>query len=525
MDFLGHFVFLFVVSAAGAPGAAPGPEESLSARTAPPHSRGPCGPPGQDSPRRQARQLPHGRLDFFRLQSGASVPVSRGVAGPPAVTPDPGEAPTEPSAGQRATPAPRQGLPGQAGRARMHAVRSPPQLLEPGQDHSGAVRIHCGNRELRVEVDRDLFGPGSLLRASDLTLGSGCSSNGRDGKRSRVLSFTYGLHDCGSGRNITDTELIYENSLYFQPRGGRGDRVRVATLHCHYAREKTLSSLSVKPTWAAVSPQRLSSSQFSFSLALMTEDWKPASKAVFYLGETISLQVSVNLEDHMDFKVYIDSCVATTSKSAESKPSYAIVQDHGCLVDSRLTHSMARFVAPRQDRVLRFQIKAFQFENSPSDKIFIHCHVRVVKKGNPPSLRTKSCQYNPSEERWEELEGHDAVCSCCERRACGTERRRRGTPALLHTQQPGALLGDVTVGPLRVLGSRRSVDGGLGGEERTSLGQDAALPGLSGEQLTQLLVSVSSVCALCLLLGVVCLCRCGCPPTGLSGCSRSKRCH
>ncbi|XP_015196167.2 zona pellucida sperm-binding protein 3-like [Lepisosteus oculatus] len=482
------------------------------------------------------RAFPGGRLDFIRRHNGTGVRLPFDGDGTPDAL-SPGSKKTDLASPdedaqflgvRRPTPAVSTALGAPKGQGRR--VAGPAPAKAPSQESrglgypvtqgskpngTGSVRVKCGDKYLRVEVERDFWGTGTLLGDSELSLGSGCSSNGRKRKRSKFITFTYELHACGTRRQITDAELVYFNRLYYTPRvGRRRSRTQVATLQCHYARTKTVSSHGVKPTWAPVSSRRSSSSHFAFSFGVMTDDWKPSSKTVYFLGQTINLQVSVRLQARLGFKVYIDSCVATTTQSVDSKPSYSIIQDYGCLVDSRLTHSTSKFMSPRSNSTLQFQIKAFQFENSLSDKIFIHCRVWAVDAKAPPSEKKKSCQYNQGDKRWEELEGQDGVCGCCERRSCGRDRWSRSPedhPDGSGSWNPSGALGDVTVGPLRILAPRSNSS--VNSRESRPLWHDANLTvaGDSGMQLAQLLIaSASAVCGFSLLMGLFCLCRLGC---------------
>lgn len=60
------------------------------------------------------------------------------------------------------------------------------------------VRVQCGEHNLLVRVQMDLFGTRHLIKAADLTLGTaGCRPTGIYSQNHTVL-FDYGLHECGS---------------------------------------------------------------------------------------------------------------------------------------------------------------------------------------------------------------------------------------------------------------------------------------------------------------------------------------
>ncbi|MGH0171489.1 UNVERIFIED_CONTAM: hypothetical protein FKN15_061501 [Acipenser sinensis] len=89
-----------------------------------------------------------------------------------------------------------------------------------------------------------------------------------------------------------------------------------------------------------------------------------------------------------------------------------------CMVDSKTEACNSSFVPPRTRDTINFVVDAFQFNVKPSSKIYLHC---VLFIANSPLVTpgAKSCTYNRIKKRWEELEGFNSVCTCCNSKCAG----------------------------------------------------------------------------------------------------------
>ncbi|KAJ8338121.1 hypothetical protein SKAU_G00370870 [Synaphobranchus kaupii] len=312
-----------------------------------------------------------------------------------------------------------------------------------------------------------------------------------------TIVFSYGLNTCGTKRSVTDNEFVYSNFLLYTPSTGVLPQERkITTVHCHYERSPELM-------------QRTITGLFDFSLDVMSEDWQSKSNtSIYVLGQTINLQVSINLHNHVGLKVYLDSCAASTSQGPGWESSYSIIQDYGCLTDSMVTRSMAKFVSPRSESTLRFQTKAFQFKGYKNNLIFIHCTVKVSDSQAPPSDQSKSCQYNAASGRWDDLEGRQSLCNCCETQSCGKSRRWTRHISPLQHRENTTSLREVMVGPLYIFpvsmddiqawppmskAPWNTLSHSIGGMWRMTAGQLVT-------------VCASVICTLCVVVGLLCLC-------------------
>ncbi|XP_061092262.1 zona pellucida sperm-binding protein 3-like isoform X2 [Conger conger] len=387
--------------------------------------------------------------------------------------------------------------------SRSSIVNKPIPFHKKDQAHkhlpSEQINVTCSDSKLRVEVRKDFWGPETPhLTSADLSLGEACKSNE---DTADTIVFNYGLNTCGTKRSVTNKEFVYSNFLLNTPSTGLLPQERnITAVHCHYERG------AVKAIQRQELMQRSITGHFDFSLDVMSEDWQSKSNAsIYFLGQTINLRVSINLHNHFGFKVYVDSCVASTSQDPGLGKSYSIIQDYGCLTNSMATRSKAKFLSPRSDHTLRFQIKAFQFKGYKHDLIFIHCAVKVSDSQAPPSDQSKSCQYDAETGRWDDLEGQQSLCDCCEMHSCGKGRRqpRHISPLQL----------EVVVGPLYIL----PVDDIQSWPPMSRAPWDTLShsPGGMWRMTVVQLVAVcaSVICTLCALVGLLCLCLHGqlCP--------------
>ncbi|XP_066491382.1 zona pellucida sperm-binding protein 3-like [Tiliqua scincoides] len=287
------------------------------------------------------------------------------------------------------------------------------------------VVVQCGEAQVVVTVNRDLFGTGRLVQAADLSLGStGCQYTSVDDAKETVL-FEAGLHECGSILQMTPDSLIYSITLHYKPNPGsnslivRTSPVEVP-IECHYPRRDNVSSKAIKPTWVPFSSTISAEERLAFSLHLMNADWSAErSSNTYRLGDVMHIQADVNTENHVALRLFIDNCVATPSLGRDSPLQYALIDHKGCLVDGQSDNSNSAFLSPRpKQNMLQFTVDAFRFAEDPQDLIYITCHLRVTAANQAPDSLNKACSFNKARNVWSPVEGTRDICSCCETRNC-----------------------------------------------------------------------------------------------------------
>ncbi|KAK5891212.1 hypothetical protein CgunFtcFv8_018489 [Champsocephalus gunnari] len=309
---------------------------------------------------------------------------------------------------------------------------------------ANSIAVRCGEGEVTVEVKQNFLGNGQLIRPSDLTLG-GCAAVDA---AHHILHFQAELQDCGSTVTITEVALIYSFYLLYSPTPISNTLIlktnpAEVVIECHYRRRHRVSSAAVRPTWTLFSGAMLAEQQLHLSLSLMTEDWqsqRPSS--VHFLSDIMHIEAAVLQGYHVPLRVYVDSCVATTTPDPNSEPSYPFISNHGCLSDIEPAGSTAYFMQRSQEDKLHFQLEAFQLDHSNS--LYITCRMKATKVSVPIDSQHKACSYLTEADRWMASGGDNKVCDCCES-GCSEARWKRSlaADAELVQWEGGAALGPV----------------------------------------------------------------------------------
>ncbi|CAB1441011.1 unnamed protein product [Pleuronectes platessa] len=281
---------------------------------------------------------------------------------------------------------------------------------------AASVAVECRERDAVVEVKRDLFGIGKLINPADLTLGT-CPAFGED-QAAQVLIYQSDLSNCGSTLALTEDSLIYTFTLNYIPQSLPGSSVvrtsRAAVIvECHYQRKQDVSSLPLQPLWIPFSAVKVSEEFLYFTLKLLTDDFnfeRPSN--MYFLGDTINIEATVEQFFHTPLRVFVNNCVATLSSDVSSFPRYAFIENNGCLVDARITDSSSRFLDRHADNKLRFQLEAFRFQNVESGIIYITCQLEAPTAASGFTTDQRACSYVNG--MWREASGVNEVCESCD---------------------------------------------------------------------------------------------------------------
>ncbi|XP_067879896.1 zona pellucida sperm-binding protein 3-like [Heterodontus francisci] len=320
------------------------------------------------------------------------------------------------------------------------------------------VTVQCGEQNLLVRVQMDLFGTRHLIKAADLTLGTAGCRLTRIYSQNHTVLFDYGLHECGSRLQMAGDFLVYTTHLHHTPQYHGSVIVRtngaVIPIECHYFRKGNVSSNPIKPTWIPFSSTKSGEGHLSFSLRLMNDDWlTERTSTVYYLGDLIHIEASVSMTNHMPLKLYIDRCVATLSPDKDSTPRYSIIDYNGCLLDSKAEDSFSTFVLPRDERELdkiQFDLDAFRFFGDDRSLIFITCHLKVAPVDRRDSMN-KACTFQKMQNVWTPLEqSNNDICACCHVGNCGATREFR-FPSKGRRDLVPEWEGEASLGPLVIL--------------------------------------------------------------------------
>uniref|UniRef100_A0A672T5Y0 Zona pellucida sperm-binding protein 3 n=1 Tax=Sinocyclocheilus grahami TaxID=75366 RepID=A0A672T5Y0_SINGR len=235
---------------------------------------------------------------------------------------------------------------------------------------------------MHVEVKKDIFGTGQLVNPLFLTLG-GCAAIGENPK-TEVLIFEYELQTCDSTLMMTGNELVYTVNLLYTPAAVVGTpivRADVAAvgIECHYSRLYNVSSNILLPAWVLFAATKVAEEVLVFSLRLMTDN--------MYLRQFLKLEASVKQYNHVPLRIFVDGCVATAAPDVNTiSLRYSFIENHGCLVDAKLTGSTSSFMRRIQSDKLQFQLEAFRFQcTSPV--------LKAVVASTPTCPENKACSF------------------------------------------------------------------------------------------------------------------------------------
>uniref|UniRef100_A0A3B1JIR6 Zona pellucida sperm-binding protein 3 n=1 Tax=Astyanax mexicanus TaxID=7994 RepID=A0A3B1JIR6_ASTMX len=296
--------------------------------------------------------------------------------------------------------------------------QQPAVHFEPPQPvRATSVAVQCSENNVYVQVKKDFLGTGELISPAEITLG-GCAATGED-SAAQVYLFQSELQLCNGVSMMTEDELVYSFNIIYVPKTSTPSSVgspvvrtksTVVGIECHYPRKFNVSSNALLPAWIPYAATVTAEERLVFSLRLMMDDWqfeRPSNQ--YILGDFINIEAAVMQYNHVPLRIFVDSCVATTVPDLNTTPRYSFIENHGCLVDAKLTGSQSRFLPRVQSDKLQFQLEAFVFEQQRSGLVrrtAVFCIASTVPVGF-------DCF------RWTSVDGDSRVCSCCDT-SCGS---------------------------------------------------------------------------------------------------------
>ncbi|XP_019735495.1 uncharacterized protein LOC109521856 [Hippocampus comes] len=289
--------------------------------------------------------------------------------------------------------------------------QSPQHPSTPQAPRTRPVEVWCGPSEIVVRVDRLQLR--AWPHAALYSLGS-CQPTTVS---SHFLFFHYALPDCASASQVVaGGQLVYSFALYYTPPP-QGYIIRVLpfklSIHCFYNRFHYSYQVGYTPQVQHTTFMKSLRTKLSFSLTVCNAQWEPLSPGhSFVLGEPVKF-VAQTGSPLAGERLFVDSCYVTNSKDPNGMTKVDIITNYGCMTDSQREGSSSHFWS-RSRNMLKFSIDAFLFSDV-SQVLYLHCSMSV---GVTTSHTSKSCNYNQTTGRWEELEVPMSLCSCCDS-VCG----------------------------------------------------------------------------------------------------------
>ncbi|XP_052404974.1 zona pellucida sperm-binding protein 3b isoform X2 [Carassius gibelio] len=304
--------------------------------------------------------------------------------------------------------------------------QTPSKINDPvPHQREKTVSVYCHDEEIEIVMSADLFASGVPVSAEELFLGSptqlvkasAASCGAVQTGKSQLTILAY-FKDCGTKLHVTGDSVVYSNVIVYSPLPSPDGVLRqesaVIPVECHYQRRYSVDSAAVAPTWSPFVSTVSATDYLDFSLRLMNDDWQyERGSNVYFLGDTIHLQASVTLANHVPLFLFIDWCEATpTYGVVPSDIKYSFVENHGCLTDSRSLYSRSKFLQRSQGNKLNLQLEAFRFYKLTSNLVFIKCYLKAIPTAFPLSSQNRAC--SSIDGRWQSADGGDEVCNGCE---------------------------------------------------------------------------------------------------------------
>uniref|UniRef100_A0A8C1MYP6 Zona pellucida sperm-binding protein 3 n=1 Tax=Cyprinus carpio TaxID=7962 RepID=A0A8C1MYP6_CYPCA len=334
-------------------------------------------------------------------------------------------------------------------RGRTPARVPPGEHYLPRYSRLPEVSVTCSRSGFVLRVKKNFYGFSAI--AEELTLGETCKSNGVLVPHNDLL-FTYALTDCQGEQQVFPDYVAYKYVLHYVPLSHRNSlhyhRVNVG-LECRYKREHHVHSLVVSPTSRTLLHKLIRSRSGDFWIQLMDGSWSsPVRSAVYLLGQQVNVQVSTR-HHYQGVKLFINSCYAATVNTLSQATKHSIIDNYGCLRESRINPGASRFRFSRADNVVQFSFGAFQFIEAPDAQIAVHCELSV--SGGGPSPMQKSCFYSHNDKRWVSVFGQDSICDCCDSVCNQTKTKRIAHEGFVSSDQ--VLFSDHLTSPFSTLPS------------------------------------------------------------------------
>ncbi|KAM6995279.1 zona pellucida sperm-binding protein 3d.2 [Tautogolabrus adspersus] len=270
-----------------------------------------------------------------------------------------------------------------------------------------SVRTSCVREKILVQVDKNLLGTGEPQ--SHVKLGT-CqpSKSTRDS-----LYYEYDFGMCGTTRTIINNQVAYSNTLQYDPPKLQGPIRRSAPfslpVSCYYNRYQYSYKIGYKPKLRMRKILKPMRHQAKFLLTPRNAQWErlfPSDQYV--LGKPMYFEAE-GPSMSQDQRLYVHRCYATPEKSHTSKPQFPVVENFGCMAESKDRRS--RFI-PYKTNAVRFSVDAFLFKGMMGQQLYMHCSMSVGS--SVPTPTAKSCNYDTEAQKWVELYGKDSVCTCCD---------------------------------------------------------------------------------------------------------------
>ncbi|XDV15595.1 hypothetical protein PO909_015646 [Leuciscus waleckii] len=306
--------------------------------------------------------------------------------------------------------------------------------------------VMCYMDRIHVKVRRSLFADPSAWK--NLKLGTCAVNKGSD----THYHFLYYLKGCGIQRGEDADRVIYSNMLHYMPDDTdlivREQPFRVL-IRCSYTKFHRSYKVGFLPHVAGGILYKTIQTRKGPTLNAVDASWNllPAGQS-FDLGKPVCFEAKSSSMGTRK-RLYLNSCFVTSNPSAWSAEKYSVIENYGCLVDSKKS-ALTKFYATDDKMTVRLCVGAFLFKRMvslPQSKktMFLHCELDFGPETPTPSA--KACMYNKHTKMWTELYGDDAVCKCCASQCPASPRASGQCKSLITSESWELKMGRETSSP------------------------------------------------------------------------------
>ncbi|XP_069021938.1 zona pellucida sperm-binding protein 3 [Embiotoca jacksoni] len=308
-------------------------------------------------------------------------------------------------------------------------LHPPISIPETPTNSQNLVELLCHVDSMYVRVRRELFK--SLDAFRYLKLGT-CPVN-HENKGHYYLLYPL-KKDCGFKKQSNPHFLVITIGLHFKPTSPVLREMPFdITLQCKFPRLFHSYKVGYFPivkggtVFIALQPRR------HFTLTQQHASGKDITGTKTYtLGEPMYFKASRPDGAAVSRKrLYINKCFMTASQDFNSHPKYTIIDNQGCMIDSKVM-PLSKFVPGTSKTVQNFCVGALLFQdkvsNTSTQLLYMHCDISLGPQTPTPS--SKACNYDPTTKKWKEVYGSNSVCSCCES-TCPSAAESKGSKSII----------------------------------------------------------------------------------------------
>ncbi|XP_077575619.1 zona pellucida sperm-binding protein 3 [Stigmatopora nigra] len=290
-------------------------------------------------------------------------------------------------------------------------LAQPPTVVPTGgAAKSKLVDVLCHIDRMYVKVSKELFSSRDAFR--DLKLGK-CVVNQATSEHYYLLYLL--KSNCGFKRESTEDYLFISVVLHYKPTTPViRDIPFDVTLRCKYPRHFQSFNPGISIQLGRGTVYKPLRSKLGYIITPQDATGKEiVGHQTFVLGQPMYFVVKQSNNTSTNQRLYINKCFMTASEDPYSEPQYMVIDNHGCMIDSKLTRQSAFIKGPLN--IQKFTVGAFIFKDiefSSFSQLYLHCELSM---GDPtPTSSLKACNYHQATKKWKELYGVDSVCACCE---------------------------------------------------------------------------------------------------------------